>query len=166
MLYIPGKLLIVHIPRTGGNSLIRTVAKAALGDYDVTINTDGNSTSGTHRHSTADEIRNWCPDFHKILKVATYRPTQDIIYSDYVMSRDLPQHKGQTLEQFTKSRWVPWLAGKTAWQHWSGGHCEKLMFTDLDKACHRIMSHLDLPATSLPKLDWQKQQYKNINAYV
>lgn len=182
MLYVPGKLLFIHIPRTAGNAITRTLGTELLKTESPVIVLEASVAAAKrlkiHRHSTAAELRPLIHDFDRILKVAVNRPTSEIIESDYRLHRafaesaNLPHDwdasvrmaRDETLDEFKARRWDKWLCGRTAWQHWCHDEENKPMGVislDFDTLSSHgwplICQHLNIDIP-LPHDDWQIQR--------
>jgi hypothetical protein len=162
MLYVPGQFLFIHIPRTAGNSICRTLVTELVHRVDLLCATDA-KPNVFHRHTRAIEALPFIPDFHQITKFAVCRPYKDIVLSDY---RILPI-RDESLDAFERRRWVPWLAGLTPEQHWCGDVSGNMLDFELipfdsllTDGWHRICEIANIPRdTQLMSGDWQKQKY-------
>lgn len=130
MLYVAGRFLFIHIPRTMGNSISRSLTQELVTHSHPCLVTT--SLGQFTRHSTAAQLKHLLPNFDKLVKLAVDRPYWDIVTSDYALHRravlnreSLPDWAAsvklarvETLEHFEKRRWRPWLKGKSIWEHW------------------------------------------------
>jgi hypothetical protein len=140
MIYIPGKLLYVHIPRTGGISVTSALAQAVLPRFGAIVAT-ANGPGLLRRHARAVDLIHLLPEWAEIPKFAVDRPVAEIVESDYRLHqaewqshqasplRSDPQwvssverHARMTLAEFRVARWEPWLSGRTPWEHWCCDH--------------------------------------------
>lgn len=128
MIYVPGKFLFIHIPRTAGTSLSITLMRHLWKNVRV-------DTTPNWKHATAANLKLVIPDFHDIVKFAVHRDTDEIIESDYrlhhhcvtandavvdAMKDSVEASQFETLEQFRYRRWLPWIGSQSAWEHWIG----------------------------------------------
>lgn len=137
MIYIKDRLLFVHIPRTAGNSITRTLAAQAIESQDIVCVTDATPREhGLHRHSTFAEIAETIPEVasEQVFRFAIDRDEQEIFESFYRLHLSCSDDYGgerwqasvraarqETLNEFIDRLWVPWLAGKSVWSHWTKG---------------------------------------------
>lgn len=169
MLYVPGKLLFIHIPRTGGNAITRCLVERIAWTHDFQA-----WTSGSLRHMRMVDARRWVPDFDDITRVAIDRPLLEIVKSDYRLhqraegsgdcewSDSVRTAKNESLSQFKRRRWDHWLGGVTPWQYWchnSRGRdlsTHYYQFKDILAAWWMMLDALELEPFSLSHVDWQR----------
>lgn len=155
MLHIPGELLLIHIPRTAGNAITRTLCRGIAWSHSITVSLDPDNKP-IHRHSTATELQNLIDDFDTVPKVAIDRPYPEILKSDYRM---LGQSE-ESLSQFEARRWYPWLDGLTPWQYWceidgQESGVERVPYCDIDRWWGKMQKQFCIK-DALPRIDWQK----------
>lgn len=173
MLYIPGECLFIHIPRTAGNTITRTLTELALHRYPVLTVLPASTrfaelNYGLHRHSTADEVKDRIPDWNDIYKFAVYRNEEDIVASEYKLhlvseesicplwNESVRLARQETLEEFKKRRWDEWTQGKSIWQHWCGNYnIHKWDYYTINDHWEKLTRRLELANIPLPYDDWQ-----------
>lgn len=131
MLFIPGKILFIHIPRSGGNAITRTLATHLM--YRANVTAIISDCGLIHRHMRYVDLQQIeLPGLDDVAKFAIDRPYSEIVESDYRLHRNSHQSygvsqswidsvelaKNESLNEFEQRRWIPWLNGKTPWQHW------------------------------------------------
>jgi hypothetical protein len=94
MIYLPGRALFVHIPRTGGNSITNAIASSCAGkDIDIIIG--ASSFRLAHwgkfqRHGRACILKKFIEEWDDIFKFAIYRPQEDrLISAKGLVDRDI-----------------------------------------------------------------------------
>jgi hypothetical protein len=156
MLYVARRFLFIHIPRTAGNSISRSLVQELVEHSHPCLVC---SELGVfERHSTANQLRKLLPDFDSLKKFAIDRPLNEIVESDYrlhkssvILPESLPQWslsvgmaQSETLDEFKNRRWVPWLNGNTPWEHWCCGPngedlgVQKFQFNSLKESWDKI----------------------------
>ena len=168
MLYVPARFLFLHIPRSAGMSISTTLLTALIREQPLTslLYTSG-LTLPWHQHATADELQHLVRDFDTIYKFAVERPTCDIIASDYRLHQQgaielaageeplfiesIAAARNETLEQFKRRRWNPWLRGQDAWSRWTGGRLDihRLRFDHLDEDWIKTLDAIGIPRCEL-----------------
>lgn len=174
MLYIKNtNFLFIHIPRTAGNAITRTLTKELVNYEDVTIATS--STKCLWRHMNAiTAIKNLGIEKPKI--VAISRKKEEIINSEFQMMRKSKReyNKKKHPELYRKREaakkndygyfqdvWADFLQGKTIWEWWTNNlMVEPIPFNMLDEFWPRICELAG--CRNIPKLekwDWQLDRY-------
>ena len=165
MLYVPNKFLFIHIPRTAGNTITRMLCRELIEQENVVCWSDP-TPNIFHRHSRAVELCPLIPDFDTITKFAVERPYSDIVQSYYRLLSDTGYLiDNESIEEFERRKFVPWLVGRTPWEHWccdeNGGELgvHKLHFADIDWGwiCRATGVRNDVSAE---RKDWQTMYLK------
>lgn len=85
MIYLPGKAVFIHIPRTAGNSITNTIASVCIpASIDIILGTnhwDLPNFYQVSRHVPAFDLKNFIPEWDNIFKFAIHRPHLDRIES-------------------------------------------------------------------------------------
>ena len=177
MIYIKNRLLFVHIPRTGGNSITRTLTRATVCDQSLISVTDATPRPNfLHRHSTYSEIVKFIPEVEDehVIKFAVDRDPRQIYESFYRLHRMSSRNVGdaqwqesvrlsrsETLNEFIDRLWVPWLDGRTIWEHWTSNDSRfhLVPYLQLQQHWPTICEWAGLDVTiDLPCYDWQLLQ--------
>lgn len=175
MIYCEGHFLFIHIPRSAGWSIKKTLAPIILNrkSFNGAMISTANFSFFPmfHIHSRANDIKAKIPDWDSIYKFAVYRPDEEIIESDYRLHKSEYNKIGtgrlekewektviisqnETLEEFKKRRWDNWLRGKTAWEYWIGNNdFNKLDFHNIDEEFKSLLKRFDMPETELLKMN-------------
>lgn len=181
MLYVHDRFLFIHIPRTAGTSITRTLAGYQLRERPAENMWLSTGYRGAlDKHATLREIKAiFGSRINRVYKFAIDRPTEEIIQSDYdLQTRDiakldacmaasgklpvgmepawsgvLQETRAQTIEQFSRARWGRWLNGRSAWDHWTGGDptVHRFTFNELETEWPRILSDLGMPPIELAR---------------
>jgi hypothetical protein len=152
MIYVPGRFLFVHIPRTAGTSLTFKLMQHLKNNVRF-------DTTPLWKHATAANLKLVIPDFHTIKKFAIDRDIEEIIRSDYKLHRTVipktlaaefidswNQSRNETLEEFRERRWKPWVGNRSAWEHWVGNEpFARYHLNDLKSHMPEIMQTCGLP---------------------
>jgi hypothetical protein len=175
MIYCEDNFLFIHIPRTAGWSITKTLApilctpKLFNGSFISTASFS--SFPMFHIHSTANDIRKYIPDWNSIYKFAVFRPDDEIIESDYRLhksehcrigtgqlkkewEKSVILSQNETLEEFKKRRWDIWLKGQTTWEYWIGNNdFHKLDFHNINEEFKSLLKRFNIPETELLKIN-------------
>jgi len=86
MIYIPGVMCFVHIPRTSGMAICSAFASAAR-EASMIVSTCNAPGLMLRRHSRAVELQYSIPDWHAVWKWCVVREPCDIIESTFVLGK-------------------------------------------------------------------------------
>lgn len=170
MLYVPRRFVFIHIPRTAGTSITTGLVNALMRDGVDFLCSTTRRTDGFDKHATARQIASAIPDYKTIAKFAVVRPDEDIIKSDYQLHRSELPFLGkrffpfdweesvklsatETLEDFTKRRWVPWLGGKTVREIWLDETVTIFEFKDLANAWRELTTLAGISEATLDRIN-------------
>jgi hypothetical protein len=167
MLYVPGYLLFIHVPRTAGMSITETLAEYFAGTPGMVVGI--NNHRPYERHARAGDLKPFIKDWDRIQKFAFERPRDEIIFSDYQLhQRDFallqnepcdPEYweslelaSMETLDEFARRRWSTWIGNKEPIDYFSNaGGVVRYRFADLDTAWARITKKIGAPGLRLKR---------------
>lgn len=89
MLYITNRLLFIHIPRSAGNTITRTLAREAAIEQSMICATEphgpynAHNVRGVSRHTRYRCVAHIYPQAAdpRVIKIAVHRPQQDVFRS-------------------------------------------------------------------------------------
>ena len=162
----------MHIPRTAGNAITRTLAEHLLWKDDVILATH----TGAHinRHSRLSII---CNKLHRRPKhvVAVHRDQDEIFESSWRLFKIHPRvprpvnvfercvnaaHEG--LQSFIDTKWKPQLLGKSVWDWFidDGGPVTRVEYNQLHEQWPEICRLAGLCVVpELKRIDWQTEDF-------
>lgn len=174
MLILPhSKLVIVHVPRTGGNALIRAIVNEVIGYHDLFYNSW--NVPPLERHVTSREIRELVPYCATYDFIGIDRPYDEIVASDMKLWASVRQEVYEGLSQrdrnfvelarankflgFKRVRWMDWIGDDVEpWDYFCDPAVERIAYQDLGERWDEICKRAG--CRSVPKIervDWQKR---------
>lgn len=183
MLYVPGRFLFIHIPRSAGNSITRALAAELVAHSDVMVALH-HGPACVWRHINCEQFRSNMQLSHaalqKIHVVAVQRDPEEIIRSDYELyrsiNREIPNEyvdyayyqklKAARRGDFPQFRewWLHMLGGKTIVDWWVPERFNPILI-DYDNIDEEWPAICDLAGCRIvPKLkrrDWQREWVSN-----
>jgi len=170
MLYVPGLFSFVHVPRTGGNAITRTLVRHLIDTADVVCSMDHNRT--LWRHMPAGALVAAIPRAASTPIFAIDRDMEDIIYSDWRLHLTVPpvakpahdfEHRvaaaHDSLDAF-RAFWFRFLGGKTPTRYWcEGANVATLPYNDMAASWAIICKAAGLHGVPLPRVDYQKDRF-------
>ena len=175
MLIIPNaKVAFIHIPRTGGNALHRSIASEIAPYSNLHFSTW--NVPPLHRHATIFDIKEFYPSSQSFRFFAVDRDYEQIVRSDmklWASYRDelfqkcneqdklfIEIARTGDYERFKRARWDKWIGkGNIPWDHWCDSSVERVMYEELadrwDELC-LLAGCKRIPENK--RIDWQKHQ--------
>lgn len=175
MIYLPGRALFVHVPRTGGNSITSAIGSSCAGKgIDVIIGTSSfrlNHWGKFQRHGRACILKKFIEEWDDIFKFAIYRPQEDrLISAKRLVDRDIsneiyndptcPDGWKKFLSLSKEERDNYWKNFQTRdWDYFAKesngeeiGVC-KYNFSELNEKWPEICDRCKIPRSDLPHLN-------------
>ena len=152
MLYVPRtKFLFIHIPRSAGNAITRSLVKALIDKEDMVLNT---SIPWTDRHMTLHEallgLRLKAMDVNAF---AIHRDYESIVSSDWRLQ--VSAGHDVTHEQ-VREWWAEQLKGERPWEHWAGSGVQRVPYDQISEWWPLICEAAGCEGTpELPKWDFE-----------
>lgn len=183
MIYSPSRFVFVHLPRTGGFSIMQALASRImeLGDVTLVSSPIGNSRRGWWCHSRACELIDDIPHWQSLWRWAVIRNPWDMVASRWrwtqrhwtaMAGRPMPMSPGDALHwrelyaasRMTFAEWIPWAHANiaTGGGFWRWYCCrpngqdlgvDPVRYDELPRRWPQLMARLGLAETPLPRLN-------------
>lgn len=170
MIYLPGRFVFIHIPRTAGISIKATLSSVrAVSNHALINNCDHPAVY--QRHTRVVGLEQHIPDWDAIKKFAFYRSDEEIFKSDYRLHKQdqesvdhmpdsawkesVVRSMEETEEQFVERRRNQYKQGM--WHHYCKSHkespIERFQFDDIENEWKRLLDWLEIPYLPLLHLN-------------
>lgn len=167
MIYVPGYLLFIHVPRAAGMSITETLAEHFEGTPGVIVGITNKMPY--KRHARAADLRPLIKDWNLIHKFAIDRPRDQIVYSDYRLHqrdfallqgepcdaeywKSLEQASTETLAEFSERRWSNWINDEEPIDYFANaGGVVRYRFADLAASWERVCRLIGAPGLPLKR---------------